>query len=332
MNTRVLHYAETTEQEVAHAAASLLSQGALVIFPTETVYGIGADAKNPEAIKKIYEVKGRPNDNPLIIHIADASLLAEVASEVSEEVKKLMQVFSPGPLTFILPRHPSIPLEATGGRDTVAVRIPAHPLARRIIEEAQTPIAAPSANRSGRPSGTDITSLLEDFDGKVPLIIDGGPSSTGIESTVIRVTTDEIVILRPGAISLEMLKAHTTLTVRYAIENDSPDAPGMQYRHYAPKAQMHILEDGEQLSSLVATIKEEGKSVAVLVFDEDTPLPGVRTFSIGSKQAHETYAARLYAHLRAADREGVDVIMVPAVSEEGIGKALMDRIYKAVKG
>lgn len=331
MDTNIIRLTSENTTDTLSEAAALLQRGEIVVFPTETVYGLGADARNPEAVEKIFEAKGRPFDNPLIVHVSDTTMLESVAHDIPDIAYALFDAFSPGPLTIILPKHPSIPYETTGNRETVAVRIPSHPFAHALIERAGTPIAAPSANRSGKPSGTNLEALEEDFTGIVPLIIDAGESTYGLESTVVHVTPSDIVILRPGAISREQIAAAVNLPVRDAKSSDAPEAPGMRYRHYAPNAQVVITRNLEERDRQIQEAHREGLPIAVLSFTEEMPHAEVPVFPLGSRTDLSVYAHTLYQYLREADRMGAVRILVPEVDEEGLGAALMNRIRKAVK-
>ena len=234
------------DEELKEASAVIRS-GGLVAFPTETVYGLGGDATNPEASRKIYAAKGRPSDNPLIVHIADFSQLRNIVAEVPQEAEKLAEAFWPGPLTMILRKNDVIPYETTGGLDTVAIRMPSHPVARAFLQDSGCMIAAPSANTSGRPSPTTAQHVWEDLHGKIEILLDGGPVGIGIESTIVDLSEERPMILRPGFITQEMLSAvlgDVGMDPGLASENSKqpPKAPGMRYRHYAPKADLTLVE------------------------------------------------------------------------------------------
>ena len=317
-------------------AASIIMSGGLVAFPTETVYGLGADAKNPEASKKIYEAKGRPSDNPLIVHIADMDQLYEVAGEVNEMAKKLANKFWPGPLTLVLPKNNDIPYETTGGLDTVAVRFPSHPVAKALIKQSNRLIAAPSANASGRPSPTLAAHVYEDLNGRIPLILDGGQVGIGIESTIVDCTSDVPVILRPGFITLDMVKE-----VCGACEMDpgivssdvKPKAPGMKYRHYAPAAPLTIIEGKKEdvVSFINYKLSKYTKDkVGIITTDETKGLYlGGQIVSVGSRDDEESVAHNLYGVLRQMDQLGVDVIFSESFTSSGLGDAVMNRLLKA---
>lgn len=317
-------------------AASIIQSGGLVAFPTETVYGLGADAKNEEASAKIYAAKGRPSDNPLIVHIADISKLNEAAKEVNEMAKKLADAFWPGPLTLVLPKHDDIPYATTGGLDTVAVRYPSHPVAMALIKKSDRLIAAPSANASGRPSPTLASHVLEDLDGRIPMIIDGGQVGIGIESTIVDCTGEVPVILRPGFITPKMVKdvcGECTIDPGI-IANDSsvkPKAPGMKYRHYAPKAPLTIVEgQKEKVVSYINSQLLSGKKVGIIATDETSGnYTGGEIISVGSCDDERSVAHNLYGALRQMDGLDVEVIYSESFETPGLGEAVMNRLLKA---
>lgn len=291
------------------AAIALLQQGEVVAFPTETVYGLGASAFNPTAIAKIFQVKGRPIDNPLIIHISDFEMLSQVATEIPKVLEMLAAAFWPGPLTVVLKRHPRLPPVVSAGLDTVAVRMPQHPLARELIR-AIGPIAAPSANLSGKPSATTAAHVRADFEGKIAAIVDGGPSHLGIESTVISLLEKPYVILRPGTITRDDLEKVIGERVRLRNSSDRHLSPGTKYRHYAPKARVRITKDLSDVCGGMVLSKE--------------PISGVRW--------HPLAASTLYASFREADDCGLSEICVflDPISETDL--ALLDRLQKAAAG
>ncbi len=327
------------ETDVIKRAGEIIRSGGLVAFPTETVYGLGGDALNPEAAKKIYEAKGRPSDNPLIVHIASLEDLGIVASDVSESARKIAERFWPGPLTMILPKSSRIPDETTGGLTTVAVREPDHPVALTLIREGGF-IAAPSANASGRPSPTTAEHVIEDLSGRIDMILNGGPVGIGVESTIVDLTEEIPTILRPGFITPEEL-SEVVGEVRIdpgIIASDStirPKAPGMKYRHYAPKAQLILVSGarGEVTAKINAMTKaalSEGKKVGILATEETKEdYPNGLVLSIGSRLREETIARHLFGILRTFDEIGVDLIYSECFEEEGISLAIMNRLRKA---
>lgn len=325
--------------EISHAA-EIIRQGGLVAFPTETVYGLGADAKNPKAAKKIYAAKGRPSDNPLIVHIAEFEDLLQIADEVSSQAKVLAEKFWPGPLTMILKKNQNIPYETTGGLDTVAVRMPNHPVALSLIRESGCLIAAPSANASGRPSPTLAGHVKEDLEGKIPLILDGGEVGIGIESTILDLTEEIPMILRPGYITEKMLESviGTVRTDPGILNRDSktrPKAPGMKYRHYAPKADLIIVDGSredviEKINTLTAEMRAMDRKAGVIATDETKAYyHGDLVVSIGSREDEAVIAKHLYRILREFDTANVDVIYSECFHTPNIGQAIMNRLLKA---
>ncbi len=328
------------EEKKIEEAAAVIRGGGVVAFPTETVYGLGADALLPEGAKRIYEAKGRPSDNPLIVHIADWDALERIAREIPPQARALADAFWPGPLTMILPKSDAVPRETTGGLDTVAVRMPSHPVAQALIRTSGGYIAAPSANVSGRPSPTRAEHVIEDLDGRIPLVLDGGAVGIGIESTILDLTGETPQILRPGYITEEMIA-----NVIGAVEDDPaltvvddtahPKAPGMKYRHYAPRAQMTLVSGERQrvvdrINALAEENREQGIKTGVLCTAETAPqytADFVR--SIGSREDEEAVARQLYAALREFDAQGADRIYSECFSDLKIGKAVMNRLEKA---
>lgn len=323
-------------------AAALLRTGRLVAFPTETVYGLGANALDETAARRIYAAKGRPSDNPLIVHIAEMSALYDLAEEVPEEAVKLGKTFWPGPLTMILKKNNRVPVGTTGGLQTVAIRLPADPIARELIRRAGVYVAAPSANASGRPSTTTAQHVYEDLNGRIDMIIDGGPVSIGLESTIVDLTGDTPMILRPGYITKEQLETvlGTVVYDRAVIakqmqENIVAKAPGMKYRHYAPKGDMVIYEGPQE--AVVAAINREivkhlaqGAVVGVLATDETKmQYVGGHVRSIGSRKDEDSIAAHLYKTLRDFDEIGADYIYSESFDDNPLSSAIMNRLRKA---
>jgi L-threonylcarbamoyladenylate synthase len=323
-------------------AASILKSGGLVAFPTETVYGLGADALNPEASKKIYEAKGRPSDNPLIVHIAEAKHMEHIARDIPKKAYELAKVFWPGPLTIILNKKDIVPFSTTGGLDTVAIRLPAEKIARDIIAHAGGFIAAPSANVSGKPSPTRAEHVIADLGGKVDMIIDGGKSTLGLESTIVDLSVDEPLILRPGCITKTMLE-NVIGHVRYdqaVIKSDTikdiiPKAPGMKYRHYAPEGCLTIYEGNIQHVATAINKKAQeyiraGKSVGIIAADETQYLYQFGIIkTIGSRKDEESIAAGLYAVLRDFDKTHTEYILSESFAHGDLGQAIMNRLLKA---
>lgn len=326
--------------DIIREAGRILKEGGLVAFPTETVYGLGADALNEDAAKKIYAAKGRPSDNPLIIHITNMKALDKIVSEVPEKAVKVAEKYWPGPLTMIFNKSDIVPYGTTGGLDTVAVRMPVDEIAREVIDAGGGYIAAPSANTSGRPSPTTAQHVAEDLTGRVDMIVDGGAVEIGVESTILDVTVEPPMILRPGAITKEMFEEVIgEVTVdRTLIKPDSkqvPKAPGMKYRHYAPKGQLTLVEGDRdkviaRINELVKEKEEEGHKVGVIGTDETLDSYHADILrSIGSRQKPETVAANLYRILREFDDLECDYMYSESFFEQGLGNAIMNRMLKA---
>ena len=343
METKIVAIDENNiDLNVINEAGSIIKNGGLVAFPTETVYGLGGDALNKESSKKIYDAKGRPSDNPLIVHIADLKDLEHIVSEIPETAVKLADAFWPGPLTMIFKKSPTVPKETTGGLDTVAVRMPSDKIAAAFIKASGGYVAAPSANLSGRPSPTLAKYVIEDMDGRVDMIIDGGASFVGLESTIVDLTEDTPVILRPGYITKEMLENALLTKVSYdkaIIDSDSktpPKAPGMKYRHYAPKADLTIVEGDntkviEKINMLGREQLDAGKKVGVIA-PEETKDKYDKNFvvkSTGSGEDEANAAHFLFKILREFDDEETDVIFSESFDGEGVACATMNRLVKA---
>ena len=327
------------DEQIIGKAGEILKQGGLVAFPTETVYGLGANALDEEAAMKTYAAKGRPSDNPLIVHIADVEALDKIVTHVPEKAKKVMDKFWPGPLTLIFEKTDIVPMGTTGGLDTVAVRMPVHEIALSLIRAGGGYVSAPSANTSGRPSPTTAQHVEEDLSGIIDMIIDGGSVEIGLESSILDVTVDPPMILRPGAITKEMFEEVIgEVTIDQAIISDNgqaPKAPGMKYRHYAPKAQLSIVE-GEQedvvnaIKQLAYQHKMKGEPVGIIATNETMAsyTNGV-VKSIGARSNENTIAHNLYKVLREFDEEDVKYIYSEAFDKDGIGYAIMNRLNKA---
>lgn len=328
------------DEEILEKAGQILKEGGLVAFPTETVYGLGANALDEEAAKKTYAAKGRPSDNPLIVHIADVDALPTVACNVSEEAKKVMEHFWPGPLTLIFEKSERVPDGTTGGLQTVAVRMPVNKIAQELIRKGGGYISAPSANTSGRPSPTSAGHVAEDLDGKIEMIIDGGSVDIGVESTILDMTVEPPMILRPGAITKEMLEEVIgEVDVDHALladdDNQAPKAPGMKYRHYAPKAQLIMVEgDTEEAVKAIKQIAYEqtclGYQVGIIATSETAEFytTGI-VKSIGTRNNEKSIAKNLYKVLREFDEEEVSYIYSETFAKDGIGHAIMNRLEKA---
>ena len=307
-------------------------------FPTETVYGLGGDGLNSEAASKIYKAKGRPSDNPLILHINDQKMLHKIVNDVNSMAKKIMTAFCPGPITLILPKSDIVPSSVTGGLDTVAVRMPDNDIARELIRLSNTPIAAPSANISGRPSPTTAQAVYNDLHDRIDMILDGGACHFGVESTIVDCTEDVPIILRPGAITKEMLEElFPVVKIDRAIVGDNvvPKAPGMKYKHYAPKANMILFEGSsakmvEAIASKMADYEKEGKKVGLVVsYEVAEKLQHENTAIYGNQEDLLTIASDIYECLRFFDDKDVDIILAEGTTDKGIGLAIMNRLHKA---
>lgn len=325
---------ETKEKISLEEAVIKLQAGEVIGIPTETVYGLAADARNEEAVAKIFAAKGRPSDNPLIVHIGDMAQLSQVVAEVTEDAKRLMEAFWPGALTVILPKAKGLAETVTAGLSTVGVRLPSHPLALQLLQEVQIPLAAPSANLSGRPSPTVARHVYDDLNGKIAGILDGGICDIGLESTVIDCTTKPAVILRSGGITKEAIEAVIGPVMRaeqLAHKNDTPKAPGMKYTHYAPKAPMAIVVGGaEYMQRLIDKAQAKRKRVGILVASEHEACYQCDVIrSCGTLEDMHTVAANIYKNLREFDEEKVDIIFCESFPEIGIGFAVMNRLKKA---
>ncbi len=331
METKIF---QSTTKDI-EKAAEIIKGGGLIAFPTETVYGLGADALNPEATKKVYAAKGRPSDNPMIVHIADKEELSKLTDTVTKDMEILMDAFWPGPMTMVVKRKPIVPDVTTGGLDTVGVRMPSNETARQLIRFSGTPIAAPSANLSGKPSPTTAAHCIDDLTGRVDGIINGEDCLLGIESTVIDMTEETPMILRPGMITREEISGalgkeaslDPTLLERPDIFNNGdllqtgedfkPKSPGMKYKHYAPNGEMIIFQGGkEKVREAIERAKEEalaeGKKIGVILYED------------------ETFAAHdFFAKLREFDKEDVQLILAAALDEEGVGFSVMNRMFKS---
>lgn len=328
------------DKEKMREAGQLLLAGELVAFPTETVYGLGGNALDASASRKIYAAKGRPSDNPLIVHIADWDSLDRITSNIPEGAKKLADVYWPGPLTMIFPKSDAVPVETTGGLDSVAVRMPNHPIALELIRQGGGYVAAPSANTSGRPSPTEAKHVAEDLNGRIAMILDGGNVGIGLESTIVDFTEEVPTVLRPGAINLDMLtKVLGEVRMDPGLEQENehvrPKAPGMRYRHYAPKAQLAIVEGDtdaviEKINALTESKLAEGKKVGIISTDETyyRYKNGIIK-SIGSRQEEESIARHLYGILRDFDEEEADCIYSESFETPKLGMAIMNRLLKA---
>lgn len=325
-----------TEQEIDRAA-QLLREGGLVGIPTETVYGLGANGLDPEAVSHIFLAKGRPQDNPLILHIPEAGWLERYCENIPEAAYRLAEQFWPGPMTMILPRKSLVPDVVTAELDTVGMRCPAHPLCRAIIERADVPVAAPSGNTSGRPSPTNAQDMLEDMDGKIDAIVDGGPCMVGVESTIIDLTSTPPRLLRPGGITLEQLRSVLgevdvdPAVTRLMGAGEKPRAPGMKYRHYAPKAPVTVVT-GDPVRSAQYINDHAGEADGIICFEEFVQLcqQGSRVvLDLGPSSDKQEQARHVFAALRRFDHTSVSSIWAQCPDASGIGLAIANRLNKA---
>ena len=334
------NWKDRTDTEELKVICNLIRNGEIVIFPTETVYGIGANAYDTNAVGKVFLAKGRPSDNPLIVHLANKNKISEIAEDLNEVEQKLVDNFMPGPFTLILKRKPVVPDIVTGGLDTVAVRIPDNIIAKAIIQFSGVPIAAPSANVSGRPSGTNIQDIRRELEGKVSAIVDGGDTAIGLESTVVKVVGDIPIILRPGKVTPEEIeevvgrvKIDAKVFSRYET-NSKVESPGMKYKHYSPNTSsklINCINDLDQVFYVQKYIKEYGGNVAVIGFDEHKEkyaVPDGYFFDIAKKGDLELYAKNIYSALRKADSLNAKMIIIEGVPKEGIGYAIMNRLIR----
>ena len=333
MKTRVFH-PENGENEIREAA-QILRSGGLLGIPTETVYGLGASALNEDAVLHIFQAKGRPQDNPLIIHVPDVTWLERYCAQVPETAYRLAEAFWPGPLTMILPRKPIVPLRTTGGLDTVGVRCPDHPVTRAIIQEAGVPVAAPSGNTSGRPSPTSAVDMLEDMDGKIDGIVDGGPCRVGVESTIIDLTVTPPRLLRPGGLPLEDLRrilgevAVDKAVTQKVTGSEPPRAPGMKYRHYAPHAPVTaVTGEAGRSAAYIRSVLQAGEGV--ICFEEYRDLfSGFQVQSLGASGDSAQQAHRVFDALRRFDSTPVTAIYTQCPGDAGLGLAVGNRLKKA---
>ncbi len=339
---------ERVRDEELREAAEILRNGGLVAFPTETVYGLGGNALDENAARKIYEAKGRPSDNPLIAHVSCEEEVTPLVRSVPEAAKKLMRAFWPGPMTLVFPKSSIVPYSTTGGLETVAVRMPSDPVASRLIALAKVPVAAPSANTSGRPSPTTARHVWEDLHGRIDMIVDGGAVGIGVESTIVDVSSEVPTVLRPGAVTMEMLRevlgevAVDPAILGPVAADVRPKAPGMKYKHYAPAAELTLVEPLEErgIPRMVEEVRRlaqeriaQGLRVGVICTDESRDCypsgPSAVVRSIGSRASQESVAHNLYAVLREFDQQQVDCIFSESFPRDHLGQAIMNRLSKA---
>ena len=325
-------------QDLISLFANMLADGKTVIFPTETVYGLGANALDEDAATKIYQAKGRPSDNPLLVHVADKEDVYDLVENIDDRAKLLMDKFWPGPLTIVFKKKAIIPDRTSGGLDTVAIRMPSDQVARDLIRQAGVPIAAPSANISGRPSPTKPEHIIRDMDGRVDGILVGGPCDYGVESTIIDLSEDLAMVLRPGSITLEMLgevlgRVDLDPSLKNKDDNIRAKAPGMKYKHYSPQAQVYIVKAddlegfAERVDSLCEDNAKKGLKIGVMTMNYDQHSYQAKVFDLGGSDTE--VAKNLFDSLISLDRESIDIAYVPYFEERGIGVAIMNRLKKA---
>jgi sua5/yciO/yrdC/ywlC family protein len=326
------------DQDLISLFANMLADGKTVIFPTETVYGLGANALDEDAATKIYQAKGRPSDNPLLVHVADKEDVYDLVENIDDRAKLLMDKFWPGPLTIVFKKKAIIPDRTSGGLDTVAIRMPSDQVARDLIRRAGVPIAAPSANISGRPSPTKPEHIIRDMDGRVDGILVGGPCNYGVESTIVDLSDDIAMVLRPGSVTLEMLRevlgqVDLDPSLKNKDDNVKAKAPGMKYKHYSPQAQVYIVKAddlegfAERVDSLCEDNAKKGLKIGVMTMNYDQHSYQAKVFDLGG--SYTEVAKNLFDSLISLDRESIDIAYVPYFEERGIGVAIMNRLKKA---
>ncbi len=343
MNTKIIKVnPENPDPEQISIVAKIIQDGGLVAFPTETVYGLGADALNGQAVLALFEAKRRPLDNPPIVHVSETEEVFPLVAEVPRNAELLMKQFWPGPLTLVFKHSAMVPNVTVAGLDTVAIRMPKHPVALALIRESRRPIAAPSANLAGKPSPTTAQHVFEDLNGRINAILDGGPTNIGVESTVLDISSDPPMVLRPGGTSFEALtkvlgevKLHPFVQAEAELPLEKIRSPGMKHKHYAPKAEVILIEGNlpaitAKIQKLAETYKMRGKKIGILATDQtQTAYTADVVVSMGSRFNLATVAQSLFRLLREVDAQGVDVILAESVSTEGLGLAVMNRLRKA---
>jgi L-threonylcarbamoyladenylate synthase len=335
MKPRILHIdPQNIDHELIRQAAEVIHNRGLVAFPTETVYGLGANALDPKAVTGIFEAKKRPLDDPLIVHIAGMEDLHKLSENIPQEAERLLNRFWPGPLTVVLKKKDIVPDIVTTGLDTVAIRMPSNPIAKKFIEAAQVPIAAPSANLFGRPSPTTATHVTDDLEGRIDLVLDGGKTEIGVESTVVEFAEGKVIMLRPGGTDMEQLKSILGDVDILSGRGDEDRSPGKYPQHYSPQARVVVVERSisqvEGVKTLASDLVSEGKNVGILSTQEHAD--DYRRFDVkvlGPVEDGKTCASRLFHILREFDTEKVDIIVAEAIPEKGLGLAVMNRLRKA---
>lgn len=335
MKTQIINL---EEKENINLIKDIIQSGDLVAFPTETVYGLGADGLNPEAVKKIFEVKGRPQDNPLILHVSDFEMAQKLVGEDLESLMEIGEIFWPGPLTLVVKKSEIVPDIITAGLDTVAIRMPRNEIALKIIKFSNTPIAAPSANISGRPSPTDADTCFNDLNGKIKYIVDGGETEIGLESTVLDLSSDIPTILRPGGVTFEQLqKLIPNVQVDKSIlkEGETPKSPGQKYKHYAPNADSYLVSGSEdqkieKIKNFLDYNKDKKISLMVTseIYDKFEDLD-LEVIDLGSKKNLEQIGSVIFRSMRHLDSLGSDIILIEEINAEGLGLAIMNRLKKS---
>lgn len=329
MKTTILKInSKSPEPEKIHLASKAIICGKLVAFPTETVYGLGANAFDHKAISQIFKVKGRPQDNPLIVHISDISQVEQLAKNFPKDAQKLTKEFWPGPLTIVLKKRKIVPEIVTAGLDSVAIRMPENKIALELIRQSKVPIVAPSANISGKPSPTRASHVIDDIFGKVDYIIDGGNCKIGIESTVIDFTSKVPTILRPGYITKEDIKKVIgKVEISKPKTKDAPKAPGMKYKHYSPKAKVILVNHNKNFLREIKIIKQENpnKKIGIISYSFDLKGNNVKFLNSNSK----IYAQKLFSYFRSFDKDNTDIIIAQGIKEDKLGNAIMNRLKKA---
>jgi L-threonylcarbamoyladenylate synthase len=333
-------YKDNIDEKIIKECGEALKKGKTVVFPTETVYGLGGNIYSEDTLNQIYQAKGRPSDNPLIVHICNLSQLEELVEEVPENAKILIDKYWPGPLTIIFKKNKNLPDYITRGLDTVAVRMPSNPIALKLLEECGVPVAAPSANTSGKPSPTRGSHVVEDLKGKVDVIIDGGSSKIGLESTVIDVYSKPLMILRPGGVTLENICKDIKNVIydpslMHSSLNGVPKSPGQKYKHYSPEAELYIFTGDiekvrEKIKNKTEEMSKEGKKVLIMTSKESVPYydKGI-ILKLGSREDYQSISSNIFRALRKADELKVDIILSESFEEKGLGKAIMNRLIKA---
>jgi L-threonylcarbamoyladenylate synthase len=332
--TKIIQFfGEHPNPDDINEAVAVLRSGGLVAFPTETVYGLGADALKADAVQKVFEAKGRPSDNPLIVHVASLEIAWHFIEEISEKGLHLAECFWPGPLTLVVKRKATVPDIVTAGLDTVAIRIPNHPVTLELLKRFEGGIVGPSANISGRPSPTSAEHVYHDLNGKIDIILDAGPTKIGMESTVIDVTINPPVILRIGGLIREDIEKEIGETRRTSAQEKLRRSPGTRHRHYAPKARVFLIPKNDREAFVVQLnkMKDEGKKVGAITYSENINVIDATKFHLILSSSIESYAKNIFRALRELDNLNVDCMLVESVEEKGIGAAIMDRLIKAAQ-